>query len=370
MKTGLELFQERTDRIKKTVALEKTDRPPVVLGVDSFAARHMGFTLAEYLSDMDKASEMMLNCMLDMGENADCSMQTTALAIASGPAFLSKQKLPGRELGENALWQVEEVDLMTVEDYDMIINKGWNAFNKHFLETRIPETLVDLEAVSKANMAQYDVNFRNAGVVPLSGGAIGLPLDLFSCGRGMSNFMKDLFKRPDKVQAAMDAAMPDLLAMAKPCFAGNPLTVMIGAPRSATSLLSPKLWQRFVWPYLKQAVEFIAENGSVAYLHMDGDWNRDLEVFRGLPAKKFIFHSDNSTDIYKLKEALDGHGCIMGDVPPALLTLGTPEEVYNYSRQLINEIGPTGYILAEACFVPFNAKTENVKAMVAAASGT
>ncbi len=38
------------------------------------------------------------------------------------------------------------------------------------------------------------------------------------------------------------------------------------------------------------------------------------------------------TDIRKAKEVLGDHMCIMGDVPPALLSSGTPEQVYEHCR--------------------------------------
>jgi uroporphyrinogen-III decarboxylase len=59
--------------------------------------------------------------------------------------------------------------------------------------------------------------------------------------------------------------------------------------------------------------------------------------------------------------------CIMGDVPPALLSSGTPDEVYERCRQLIRDIGPTGYILQSGCDIPVDAPLENVKAMANAA---
>jgi uroporphyrinogen-III decarboxylase len=41
--------------------------------------------------------------------------------------------------------------------------------------------------------------------------------------------------------------------------------------------------------------------------------------------------------------------------------------VYDYARNLIAELGPTGYILQSGCDIPTNAKLENVQAMVQAA---
>jgi len=56
----------------------------------------------------------------------------------------------------------------------------------------------------------------------------------------------------------------------------------------------------------------------------------------------------------------------MGDVGAAMLSLGTPDEVYNYSKKLIKDMGP-GFILSTGCSAPPNAKIENVKALIAVA---
>jgi uroporphyrinogen-III decarboxylase len=51
------------------------------------------------------------------------------------------------------------------------------------------------------------------------------------------------------------------------------------------------------------------------------------------------------------------------------LAIGTPDDVYQYSEKLIQGIGPDGFILGQGCDIPFNAKVDNVKAMVSAATG-
>ena len=58
--------------------------------------------------------------------------------------------------------------------------------------------------------------------------------------------------------------------------------------------------------------------------------------------------------------------CLLGDVSPRLLTLAEPDEVHTYCRRLIEEVGPSGFILAMGCYVPPDAKLENVQAMIAA----
>jgi uroporphyrinogen-III decarboxylase len=115
--------------------------------------------------------------------------------------------------------------------------------------------------------------------------------------------------------------------------------------------------------------EELLDAGITPIFHLDGDWTQDLPRFRQLPAKKCVLAPDGTTDIFKAKEVLGDHMCIMGDVPAAMFSTGTPDKVYAYSSQLIREIGPQGFILHSGCDIPANAKLENVKAMVAAATG-
>ena len=56
------------------------------------------------------------------------------------------------------------------------------------------------------------------------------------------------------------------------------------------------------------------------------------------------------------------------EVPSPMLAFGTPDDVYRYSRDLIEYVGD-GLILAPACTMPGNAKVENIEAMFAAAAG-
>lgn len=61
--------------------------------------------------------------------------------------------------------------------------------------------------------------------------------------------------------------------------------------------------------------------------------------------------------------------CIMGDVPAALLKLGEPDEVDEYCRRLITELGADGgFILSTGCTLPLDAKPENVRAMIRSVS--
>ncbi len=255
---------------------------------------------------------------------------------------------------------------MKVEDYDYIIEHGLGAFLEKYFAERLDNLQAKLQ-VFVENLPDAIAATINLGIVPFSPAITTIPYEMFCGGRSLAEFLKDLFRIPDKVQAAMDAAMPEIIEETKQlCRALKPIAIWVGGWRSASEFLSPRLWERFVFPYFKQLVEAVVEEGVIAVLHFDSDWTRDLRYLRELPKKRCVFSPDGATDIFKAKEILGDHMCIMGDVPAAMLSLGTPDEVYAYCRRLIENIGPSGFILAQGCDIPPNAKPENVKAMLAA----
>ena len=367
MKTAAELLQERTVRIKKAIALEKPDKTPVILSGDAFAAQHMGVKLSDYISTLARSNEIILQSCKALGDIDGTGVAFTA-ARGFALGFCAKVKLPGRELPDDALWQLDEREMMTVDDYDTILAKGWAAFSEQYFTQRLELPLADILAEMKV-APQMGQNIAAAGYVFYNPcGAITVN-EFLGGGRSFPKFMKDLFKMPDKVAAVLDVIQAEAMtSLRKQIQAAKPLAVFISPARGASQFFSPKLWERFVWPYLQETVAVVIEAGAVANLHIDGNWERDLAYFKVLPRGKCVFETDSCTNIYKIKEVLGNHMCIKGDVPAGLLTLGTPDKVYEYCTRLINDMGP-GFILSSGCTVPPNAKVENVKAMIAAAAG-
>ena len=201
--------------------------------------------------------------------------------------------------------------------------------------------------------------FKDHGYVPMMSGVTTIPFEIL-CGL-------HLYRRPDKVKAAMDAMIRSQIETA---YMIAEITgtnrIWVGGWRSASALLAPKIWDEFVFPYLNQVVRALADKNIISILHFDQDWTRDLERLRELPARKCILNLDGMTDIRKAKKILGDHMAIMGDIPSVLLKTGTPDDVYKYARDLIRDIGPTGFLLCPGCEAPIDAKAENMEAYVAA----
>ena len=363
------ILRERRMRVEKAVALDRPDRVPVVLSYSLWAARVKEFPYPEFCISLQKSGEIMLEAFALCGD-ADALEFAGFNAYGNSFLFMSKVKVPGKELPDTSHHQVAETELMKPEDYDTMLNMEWPVFYMDFLKTRV------LNDVDPAHLPMNQPPFHakaageSLGIPLLTGGLIGTPYEMLCGARSLPKFIHDLFTMPDKVEAVMDHIVPYLSGpachMAKA--EGYP-GVWVGGWRTASSMLSPKLWDRFFWPYFRRLVYEVVDEGLIAILHLDQDWTRDLARFRELPRGRCILSFDGATDIFKAKEILGDHLCIMGDVPAAKLSHGTPEEVYEYSGRLIREIGPEGFILHSGCDIPANARLENVKAMVSAATG-
>lgn len=360
------ILQDRRRRIENAVALEKPDRCPIVLEYAGFAAHVTQTLMADFLGSSDKALETMIEAYDLIGE-ADAVNYGTFWPYGLCYDFMAKVRVPGVDLPPDAMWQVDEMELMTRKDYDLILDRGWPAFFEAFMKERIFDDVPPDRLPPEWKSLDVREAWAEHGVPVLSGGDVTTPIELLCGARSLEPFCFDLIEIPDKVEAVMNAVVPhlatDTVRQAKQ--RGYP-AVWVGGWRGAPPLFSPEMWHRFVWPYFHRLVHEVVDGGLIAILHLDSDWTRELEHFRELPKGRCIMALDGETDIFKAKEVVGNHMCLMGDVPASMLFLETPEAVHRYCLRLIRELGPEGFILQSGCDIPTNAKLENVQAMVAA----
>ena len=361
------LLEERKRRILKAVSLEISDRVPVVLEYAGFAALVTDTPMADFVSTPALATQTMIEAYRRVG-GGDAINYGSFSPYRLSYLYGAKVRVPGVDLPPDVIWQVCESEAMTRKDYDRILEIGWKDFFREFLSSRIFDDADP--ALLPQNQESVDslALWAKEGVPVLTGGDVTSPFELLCGGRSLQQFFLDLVEIPDKIDAVMDAIMPHLTKDTTQAALNRGFPVVwVGGWRTAPAMISPEMWERFVWPYFRSLVNEVLDAGLIPLLHLDSDWERELGRFREFPKKRIIMALDGDTDIFKAKEILGDHMCLMGDVPAALLAFGSAEEVYEYCCKLIKEIGPQGFILQSGCDIPANAKLENVQAMVAAA---
>ena len=103
--------------------------------------------------------------------------------------------------------------------------------------------------------------------------------------------------------------------------------------------------------------------GYTPNIFFEGDYTSRLERLLEMPKGKVVALMDRS-DMKRVKEVLGGHVCISGNVPPSILQTGSPEDVKQHCKWLIDVVGKGGgYIMAPGSSID-EAKPENLKTMV------
>lgn len=361
------LYDERLARTLNAIHMEPVDKIPFSYSGPAYVARSQGITTAQYLNDFPAATTATIN-FLKAHPGIDSIHSPIFTTSALRLLWFSRTCDPGKDIGENELWQVAEAEVMKFEDYEKILEMGYGEWLHDFMVNRLgdPETGI-LPFLQNAPITTQRCA-EEAQVPVMNGLSNGTPFEGFCGGRQLMNFFMDIVEEPELVKDALDAAFAYVIEGYKQQLAMvKPLGAWVGGWRAAPELMSHDMFMEFVWPYLKTMVEVTIEAGTIPVLHFDSCWDSEIETLRELPAKKCLLMLDGSTDMRRAREILDDRMCLMGDVPSSLLAFNTADDCYNYVTKLIDDCGPkTGLIVSSGCDVPMNAKPENVDAIVQA----
>ncbi len=365
-----ELYDKRLEKVKDCIAFKNKHVVSTYMGQGCPPAHTEGLTMAEYIAKPEEGLKHFLNFVNRINDIAEIDCINAGYGaynwVTLATIWWSRIKRPGKELPENSVWQVEEKKRMEIEDYDFIIKNGVKAFTD-----RLYPEIVDMEDLFKfleyiATKKDYEFqSYIDAGYPLLAGGFVCPPFETICGGRGMNNFFMDCYKRPDKVEAVQDLLMEDI----RKSIAQMPsnekyfIGAWDGGWRGASNMVSQKIWDRLVWPYMKEIAELLIAKGITPIMHLDSSWDRDIERFLELPEKKIILNTDNATDLRRARKLLGNHAAFMGDVPVQMLAVASKEEVADYCRRLIDDIGIEGLFLCSGCDAPANAKFENLVAI-------
>jgi uroporphyrinogen-III decarboxylase len=401
-------YKYRATLIKDAVQMKKKpDRTPVFVLPSFFPIYHAGMTPRESMYDYDKCMAAFKKFMLEFEPDGHLG----AAVPGPGRVFdILDYKLyswPGHGIDPNHSYQANEGEYMKVNEYDDLIEDPSN----YFTHTYLPRVYGALEPwvnlpVLTGILEMYGVafNFIPYGLPPVQeayqklfeagaealkwAGALGAwGAEMISLGyptivsgytkapfdvlgdtlRGTRGLIVDMYRQPEKVLKAMEAITPIMIKMGvgAAMMAGNPF-VFIPLHKGADGFLSDEQYKKFYWPTYREVLMGLINEGVVPYSAAEGGYNSRMEVVQDLPKGTTLWLIDQS-DIIKAKPTLGRVACMAGNVPSAMLNLGTPQEVTDYSRKIIEACGQDGgFILSNGSFFD-EAKGENVMAMVKAA---
>jgi len=182
--------------------------------------------------------------------------------------------------------------------------------------------------------------------------------------RGYLGLVEDLFERRDKVVAACEALMPHLHHVAR-MTADPQRLVPVGywMHRGGVPFVSPEIFQNIYWATVKPIVESLWDEGIQTLFYAEGKWDRHLSAFAELPSGSIAYHVDQG-DIFETHRVLGEKFCISGGVPNVLLACGSPEDVRQHCKKIIDGVARDGgYVMDASAIIQNDAKVENVRAM-------
>ncbi|HOX29293.1 MAG TPA: uroporphyrinogen decarboxylase family protein, partial [bacterium] len=248
-------------------------------------------------------------------------------------------------------------------DYDVIREEGLSPFIRTE-RGALPGEFLRMAGQGAVFAAETALNFPRADLFqPYALGVINHPADLLSMWLGFEKFMTDCALDPVKLREACERLAPGLveLGLLTGRLSGGK-QILYGVSRISGSWISRKMFDDLFAGVFKSQVEQAVDSGFSLTYHLDNDYTPLLDFFLELPKQSGYMHLDQ-TDLFKAKEVLHGHLCLMGNLHPGLLAAGSEADVTAQCERLIKEVGAGGgFILASACEVPINTPVENLKA--------
>jgi uroporphyrinogen-III decarboxylase len=182
--------------------------------------------------------------------------------------------------------------------------------------------------------------------------------------RGTEGTAIDMFRQPEKLLEAID--MITGLTITR-LTAGKGQSISFPLHKGDDTFMSRKQFEKFYWPSLKKVIDALIEAGIMVTLFAEGSYNQRLEYIGDFP-KGWVTWMFDQTDMARAKKMIGDKCCICGNVPASIVITGTPQQVKEACRKLIENCAPGGgYILAGGCTATETKNPANFRAFMEAA---
>jgi hypothetical protein len=401
------LYKARVTRFIKAITLTEPDRVPVMLPVEYYPAYYAGGNLKKVMYDYDELKRAWLKFMKDFGDMD--SFIAPSLVFPGRVLDMIDYKIhkwPGHGLADDApIQQYIEGEYMMADEYDAFLRDPAD----YLLRTFLPRTVGKFAAFAKLGpmtpfvgipvgyisqfgdpevRAAYQVllaagqeSFKwleavaevsqkalAAGLPTVWGGMCGAPFDMIGdMLRGTQGIMMDMFQRPDKLHEAMARLVPIVVdeAIGQADASGCPI-IFMPLHKGTGGFMSNKQFETFYWPTFKDVMIGLINAGLVPLPFAEGNYQPRLPIIQDMPEGSVIWFFEQM-DMAEAKRVLGGKACIAGNLPASTLCTGTPAEVKEHCKRLIETCAPGGgYILTAAAYMD-KGNPDNLRAMMAAA---
>jgi hypothetical protein len=398
-------YKERIERVRKIYDMEPHDRPiaDLFLGVNEYVVRRKGISGKDMVYNHEKLREPLLEFHNEFQPDVSVGPLPYPGKVMDMLGYKS-YIWGGQKLPDHLTIQAVEGEYMTGDEYKDFAADPTNFWMKKFLP-RVMPTLAPLAMLTEFPRVSENVDIidlivpfglppfqemlktlmeagnelmKTLAVVGQTGAMIAgagfpgmgyniakVPFDyLGDTLRGTKGILTDMYRRPNDLLAACEAYVPVLVnAIVNASDRNGAPAVLYVLHKGADGFMSQAQFEKFYWPYWKQCMLALYEEGITSYLFIEGSYNNRLECLAEMPEKSLVCHFDK-TDMRRVKEVLSDKFIIAGNVPASLMSAGTVDEVRAYCADLVElfEDAPA-YIMAHGCYFE-NTTDEKLRAFM------
>jgi len=346
----LRLFQDAV-RYQK-----KPDRVPNLSYYVTWPFFDAGYTLKEAVCDYDKIEDAVTqHCTRYQWDGIYCYGTRNPYRVTQrfGTEYY---QISDENINVNAYQLLEREDLKDlIEDpiktmWTKCMPRKFEAFNPDMKLETMQAVLDERLAFNRFSQKMRTKAKEEWGYPELLDGNMGFMYFgyeyLFSMTRGIRGFSLDMRKDPVLLKEAAEAldrlwVEPSLrkLEQSEPGSCPDSVwdtQICLLAP----TVMSNKQYEYFYVPIIRRICDAVAAKGKTIRVMYEGDTERFMEYYTDYPKGTITFMVEQD-DLFKLKKKYPQF-TYCGGMPIRLLGYGTKEEVVEYARRLVNEVGGDG----------------------------
>lgn len=367
----IEEIEARRERIARTKRFETPDRVPVVPAIaHRFLVPQVGVSFRDYYSDPETMLRTQILAQKWLMENIRTDAYSITGAWVGGWTDFQNTFESG-SLGCEIVFQDDDIPW---------VGPGWVNTDEDlrkleamdFVHGGINGKQIAYRRAMMAVAEKYPVRFQggpvfypgaNPNLTHTSDGPFGVAGDL----RGQVELFTDVYERPDFARELLRIVTDKLIEWLDFCWEEEKLPTpkdFAWTDDLAVSL-SADSYRELVLPF-EQKLRFHFD-GWLS-MHMCGRSDHLLEIFRDDLKINELQGFGYQVNLDRIASVLAGRVVLLGNINPMLIHSGTPEQVREAVRQVIEKLGPSrGLIIQDGNNIPPGSPLENINAMMEAA---
>ncbi|MEG0377835.1 MAG: uroporphyrinogen decarboxylase family protein, partial [Eubacterium sp.] len=343
-------YNERVDRIKKTLHFEKPDRIPIITFMQEWAMSYAGIETYDCLKDVEKEKQVYHKVYSDF--DIDGTMYNSMSPIDILMDMGSKSYFISDD--HYSVQCTHDVEGMHADEYEALIEDPFRFLANTVLPRKdtalateeryavLDRALVEMDQYFNRCADLADYAKKELDLPVLRGSQIIAPVDLMLGGlRGFTGLMQDMRRNKARLKVALEKLLPycsgvygleesDILDF--PIYGTNGIT---------GSFLSPKQFAEFLLPTYEPEVMKVHRGGGQIAIHMQGKWEQHFDWFARMPKGLFVT-CIGADDIFEAKKRLGDNCIICGGLEQKLLKYGTKEACTDFVKKVIDECAKDG----------------------------